>query len=226
MNKFLYLLAAAGLLAGCANSNPSARSGGPYVKPGLIMVTPDQAAKYGLAGRPAEVTPPASVSPLDTSAVLAAPGVRVYTFGRFQDAADPDLLHETHVAYRRETAPRWQMQAPADQQILVGPRITDSRQDLAPIKDREVEAYLTEQHTRQQEDRQAIELLFKGLDTLTKQQVQQMKMLGALARVQQDAAKESGKDTAKGSGDPEGDKIKPADEGARGADDKNGGPPS
>ena len=224
MNKSLYLLAAAGLLAGCANSSPSARLGGPYVKPGLIMVTPDQAAKYGFAERPAEATPPAGVPPLDTSAVLAAPGVRVYTFGRFQDAADPDLLHETHVAYRRETAPRWQMQAPADQQILVGPRITDSRQDLAPIKDREVEAYLTEQHTRQQEDRQAIELLFKGLDTLTKQQAQQMKMLGALAKVQQDAAKASANDTSKGGSDPEGDKIKPADADAPGKDDKEGGP--
>jgi hypothetical protein len=226
MNKFLYLLAAAGLLAGCANSNPSARSGGPYVKPGLIMVTPDQAAKYGLAEHPVEATPPAGVPPLDTLAVLAAPGVRVYTFGRIQDAADKDLLHETHVAYRRETAPRWQMQAPVDQQILVGPRITDSRQDLAPIKDREVEAYLTEQHTRQQEDRKAIELLFKGLDTLTRQQAQQMKMLGALARVQQDAAKESGKNIPKGSGDTEGDKTKPAVEDAQGPEEKEGGPPS
>ena len=225
MNKSLYLLAAAGLLAGCANSSPSARLGGPYVKPGLIMVTPDQAAKYGLAERPAEAAPPVGVPPLDTSAVLAPPGVRVYSFGRFQDAADPDLLHETHVAYRRETAPRWQMQAPADQQILVGPRITDSRQDLAPIKDREVETYLAEQHTRQQEDRQAIELLFKGLDTLTKQQAQQMKMLGALAKVQQDAAKASAKDTSKGGGDPEGDKVKPADAEAPGKDDKEGGPP-
>jgi hypothetical protein len=226
MNKSLYLLAAAGLLAGCANSSPSARLGGPYVKPGLIMVTPDQAAKYDLTGRPAEATPPAGAPPLDTSAVLVAPSVRVYTFGRFQDAADPDLLHETHVAYRRETAPRWQMQAPADQQILVGPRITDSRQDFAPIKDREVETYLAEQHSRQQEDRQAIELLFKGLDNLTKQQVQQMKMLGALAKVQQDAAKESAKDTGAGRNDPEGDKIKPADQGAQAPDDKEGGPPS
>ena len=226
MNKFLYLFAAAGLLAGCATSNPSAHSRGPYVKPGLIMVTPDQAAKCGLAGRPVEATSLAGVPPLDTSTVLAAPGVRVYTYGRMQDAADQDLLHETHVVYRRETAPRWQMQAPADQQILVGPRITDSRQDLAPIKDREVEAYLAEQHTRQQEDRQAIELLFKGLDTLTKQQAQQMKMLGALAKVQQDAAKESAQDTSKGGSDPEGGKSKPADEGAHGSDDKNGGPPS
>jgi hypothetical protein len=141
-----------------------------------------------------------------------------------QDAADPDLLHETHVAYRRETAPRWQMRAPADQQILVGPRITDSRQDFAPIKDHEVEVYLAEQHTRQQEDRKAIELLFKGLDTLTKQQAQQMKMLGALARVQQDAAKEPGKDIAKGGGDTEGDKTKPAGEDAQGQEDKDGGP--
>ena len=224
MKKFLYLFAAAGLLAGCATSNPAARSGGPYVKPGLIMVTPDQAAKYGLAERPAESTPPAGVPSLATSAVLAAPGVRVYTFGRMQDAADPDLLHETHVAYRRETAPRWQMQAPADQQILVGPRITDSRQDLAPIKDHEVEVYLAEQHTRQQEDRKAIELLFKGLDTLTKQQAQQMKMLGALAKVQHDAAKESGKDIARGIGDREGDKTKPAGEDAQGQEDKDGGP--
>jgi hypothetical protein len=224
MNKFLYLLAAAGLLAGCATSNPSARLGGPYVKPGLIMVTPDQAARYGPAERPVDAAPPVGVPPLDTSAVLAAPGVRVYTFGRIQDAADPDLLHETHVAYRRETAPRWQMQAPADQQILVGPRITDSRQDFAPIKDREVEAYLAGQHARQQEDRQAIELLFKGLDTLTKQQAQQMKMLGALARVQQDAAKESGKDTTKGGGDTEGDKTKPAGESAQEPEDQEGGP--
>jgi hypothetical protein len=226
MNKYLYFLAATGLLAGCANSSPSARLGGPYVKPGLIMITPDQAAKYGLAARPVEAAPPAGVPPLDTSAVLATPGVRVYTFGRFQDAADPDLLHETHVAYRRETAPRWQMQAPVDQQILVGPRITDSRQDFAPIKDREVETYLAEQHTRQQEDQQAIELLFKGLDTLTKQQAQQMKMLGALARVQRDAAKESGKDTTKGGGDLEGDKTQPAGEGAQGQEDKEGGPQS
>ncbi len=224
MNKILYLFAAAGLLAGCANSNPSARLGGPYVKPALIMVTPDQAAKYGLTERPVESTPPAGVPPLNTSAVLAAPGVRVYTFGRFQDTADPDLLHETHVAYRRETAPRWQMQAPADQQILVGSRITDSRQDLAPIKDREVEAYLAEQHTRQQEDRQAIELLFKGLDTMTKQQAQQMKMLGALAKVQQAAAKGSGPDATKGSDDPEDNKTKPAGESAKEHEDQDGGP--
>jgi hypothetical protein len=226
MKKTLYLLAAAGLLAGCATSNPSARLGGPYVKPGLIMVTPDQAAKFGLAERPAEAATPVGVPALDTSTVLATPGVRVYTFGRFQDAADPDLLHETHVAYRRETAPHWQMQAPADQQILIGPRITDSRQDLAPIKDREVEVYLTEQHTRQQEDRQAIELLFKGLDTLTKQQAQQMKMLGALAKVQQDAAKESAQDTSKGGSDPEGGKSKPAGEDAQGHEDKEGRPQS
>ena len=226
MNKSLYLFAAAGLLAGCTTSNPSARSGGPYVKPGLIMVTTGQTAKYSLAERPVEATPPAGVSPLATSAVLAAPGVRVYTFGRMQDAADRDLLHETHVAYRRETAPRWQMQAPADQQILVGPRITDSRQDFAPIKDHEVESYLAEQHTRQQEDRRAIELLFKGLDTLTKQQAQQMKMLGALAKVQQDAAKETGKDAARGIGDREGDKTKPAGENTQGQEDKDGGPQS
>jgi hypothetical protein len=224
MNKFLYLFAATGLFAGCATSTPVARLGGPYVKPALIMVTPDQAAKYGLAERPVEATPPAGVPSLDTSAVVAAPGVRVYTFGRFQDAADKDLLHETHVAYRRETAPRWQMQAPADRQILVGPRITDSRQDLAPIRDREVESYLAEQHTRQQEDRQAIELLFKGLDNLTRQQAQQMKMLGALAKVQQNAAKESGKDPSKGVGDPEGEKtVQPADDDSPGQGSKEGG---
>jgi hypothetical protein len=224
MNKFPYLFAAAGLFAGCATSPPSARLGGPDVKPALIMVTPDQAAKYGLAERPVAATPPADVPPLDTAAVVDAPGVRVYTFGRFQDAADPDLLHETHVAYRRETAPRWRMQAPVDQQSLVGPRITDSRQDLAPIKDREVEAYLAEQHSRQQEDRQAIELLFKGLDTLTRQQAQQMKMLGALAKVQQAAAKESGQDTTTGIGDPDGDKTKPAGESAQVPANKDGGP--
>jgi hypothetical protein len=226
MKKFLYLFAAAGLLAGCATSPPVARLGGPYVKPALIMVTPDQAAKYGLAERPVEAAPPVGVPPLDTSAVVAAPGVRVYTFGRFQDAADQDLLHETHVAYRRETAPRWQMQAPADQQILVGPRITDSRQDLAPIKDREVDAYLVEQHTRQQEDRQAIELLFKGLDNLTRQQAQQMKMLGALAKVQQDAARESGKSAIRGSGDPDSDKTaKTAGDDLPAPDGKDGGQP-
>jgi hypothetical protein len=53
-----------------------------------------------------------------------------------------------------------------------------------------------------------------------------MKMLGALAKVQQDAAKESAKDTGAGRNDPEGDKIKPADQGAQAPDDKEGGPPS
>jgi hypothetical protein len=53
-----------------------------------------------------------------------------------------------------------------------------------------------------------------------------MKMLGALAKVQQDAAKESGKDTPTGAGGPEGDTTKPAGEDAPGQEDKDGGPPS
>jgi len=184
MKNTISILLAAGLLAGCSPPQP-ARNAGPYVKPALIMVTPDQAVKYGLREQPPPAQAQSEVLPVETNAVLQQSNVKVYTFNRVVDAADPDLMHETHVVYRRETGPRWQLQASTSQQILVGPRVTDSCRDISPVKDSELNAYLAEQRDRQREDRQAIEVLFKGLDTLTKQGAQQMKLIAALAKAQQ-----------------------------------------
>jgi hypothetical protein len=160
------------LLTSCSSSTYKAASNPPEIKPGLILVTPDQAEHHGIALKKPEVsqTPPEARG-RDISSVLAAPEVKAYSMCRYTDPADPDLLHEAHVVYRRETSPRWRLDVPPSEQILIGPRLTDSRPDSGPIQNKELDSLLIELRKASAENRQAIELLFKAVEALTHQQL-------------------------------------------------------
>ena len=158
------------LWSGCANpASPAARQVS-YVKPGLIILTVDQAAHRGI--RIPEQAPPAAGghSPLDASAVEAAPQIKAYTLNRSLDPADRSVMHEEHIVYRRETPASWKLDAPAERKLLIGPRITDGRQDLRPLLDKEIITYLSDQRRAQQATEQALAALFKAVEALNRQQ--------------------------------------------------------
>jgi hypothetical protein len=167
--KILTLGIAAALLAGCNTSPNVAEHREVYVKPAMILLTADQAAARGLnvtSGTTAEPPLPADLQPTDTRAVIAPPSIKVYTVNRSSDPADRDLLHEQHVVYRRETTPTWRMQPPTDQKILVGPRVTDGREDLQPVLSKELVSYLTEQRQATEANQKAIAALFQAIERL------------------------------------------------------------
>ncbi len=169
--RALSFTATAAALAGCASTTHDLRRE-PIVKPGLIALTPEQAAQRGLSteryadGRDAR---PALVAGLDASAVVLPPDIEVYPIGRTVDAANPEIMHEEHVVYRR-TAPRWRLDAPSGQKILVGPRLTDGRGELQPLLSKELAAYLSDQRKATTENQKAITALSQALETVTRQQ--------------------------------------------------------
>lgn len=174
MNASLRLLIAPAAigLAGCVSSPAPKSAQEPHVKPSLVLLTADQAEARGIR-IDAPAKPPiagSDLQPLDASMVAAPAEIKVYTLNRAVDAADPALMHEEHVVYRREVAPRWRLDVPADQKLLVGPRATDGRQDLHPLLEKELTTYLTDQRRATEENRQAIAALFQALDALTRQQ--------------------------------------------------------
>ncbi len=168
-------------LAGCAEA-PASSQHEPYVKPGLVVLTADQAAARGInVHAPAPQADPAGRSertaleaggfdPLASDAVIATPDVKVYTLSREVDPADPTLLHEEHVVYRRETTPRWKLDAPAAQKLLIGPRVTDGRQELRPVLDKELTSFLADQRRATEANQKAVAALFQAVDSLTRQQ--------------------------------------------------------
>lgn len=168
-------------LAGCAEA-PASSQHEPYVKPGLVVLTADQAAARGInVHAPAPQAGPTGRSdqtaleaggfdPLASDTVVATPDVKVYTLSREVDPADPTLLHEEHVVYRRETTPRWKLDAPAAQKILIGPRVTDGRQELRPLLDKELTSFLADERRATEANQKALAALFQAVDSLTRQQ--------------------------------------------------------
>jgi len=163
----LCLLAISFLLPACATREP--RLGGTQpglqVRPGMILVTPDQANKHGLAleGAKAESVTPAKPLP-DSSAVLTPAGVKVYSLGRYSDPSDPDLLHEAHLVYRRESAARWNLQPGPAGQVLIGNRIAPADPKAAPLQSQEVQGMIQQLLREQAENRAALERLRKLLE--------------------------------------------------------------
>ena len=186
MNTRLLLICAASTLvvAGCTDSTISDERHAAYVKPGLIMLTADQAEHRGIAvrGPKSGATPaPADLEPLDAAAVIVPPDIKVYTLNRAVDPADPELMHEEHVVYRRETTPAWRLQAPAGQKILVGPRVTDGRQELQPLLDKELTGFLSDERRATEANQKAIAALFKAVDALNRQHEALARQLGRTA---------------------------------------------
>lgn len=163
------------LAPGCASHDTTNRSQLMAVKRELVLLTPEQSAwRAAAAGDQAsderrERAKNVAGLP-DASAVTMSEGVKVYTLSRAVDPADPDMMHEEHVVYRREAAPVWRLQAPADQKLLLGPRVTDGRQDLRPLLDKELTAFLADQRRSVEANQKAISALFEAVEALTRQQ--------------------------------------------------------
>lgn len=165
----LSALCACVLLSACSTREPRLGGGevGFQVRPSMILVTPDQALKHGLALESGHVESPSPTKPLpDSSAVLTPAGVKVYSLGRYEDPADPDLLHEAHLVYRRETAPRWNLQPGPAGQVLIGTRIAPVDPKAGPLQNQELQGVILQLQREQAENRVALEKLRRLLEQL------------------------------------------------------------
>lgn len=172
MKPCLLLLAASAVFAGCASTEVPPEHE-PYVRPGLIMLTADQAAQRGIEltppPHPVPVPLPSTLSPVDTNAVIVPPGIKVYALNRAADPADPEVMHEQHLVYRRESTPQWRLDTPPTQQLLIGPSVVDGRQDIQPVLTKELTSFLLEQRRATETNQRAIETLLHAVDALDRQ---------------------------------------------------------
>lgn len=200
MNTTIPMLAVALFLAGCEASRPPAKAG-PYVRPGLIMVPADQAHLYGLGGdtdRLVATEPPNGYPVTDARSVQTEAPVTAIQFNRYVDPARPsELMHEAHVVYRRESPPRWRLQTPAaQQQILVGPNLTEGRGEVKPVASQELDAYLREQRSNVHQQQQVLGQVSEGMRQLAEQQQQLAKEFATLRAERSAALSSSQKEPA------------------------------
>src|SRR4051812_35844094 len=76
--------------------------------------------------RAAEPTPPVSGTDLDPAnleKVRLSENLKAYPIGRAVDPVDPNVMHESHVVYRRETSPAWNLQPNAPTVVPLGPTL-------------------------------------------------------------------------------------------------------
>jgi hypothetical protein len=158
------------LLAACQGPVRTAKPG-PFVKPGLVLVPVDQAHFYSVKPAP-ECDRELPVAPIDVRAVQTESPVSAIQFNRYVDPAAPDrLMHEAHVVYRRESGPRWKLQpASPEQQILIGPSLTDGRSELKPMVSQELEAYLRDQRANLQRQQHVLARVSESMRQLAEQQ--------------------------------------------------------
>ena len=68
--------------------------------------------------------------PVENEANVVIPGkTKAYAIERYQDPADPNMLHERSVVYRKETSDQWRTNVSSDRQILIGNTMTDGKLD-------------------------------------------------------------------------------------------------
>lgn len=163
-----FALGSIGILGSGCSSGPAglaATEAGLKVRPATILVTPDQALKHGLWTEGKGADPVVAPKPLpDSSAVLTPAGVKVYSLGRYEDPADPDLLHEAHLVYRRETAARWNLQPGPAGQVLIGNRVAPADPKAGPLQVQELQGIIQQLRREQAENRAALEKLRKLLE--------------------------------------------------------------
>jgi hypothetical protein len=119
------------------------------------------------------------VKATDASSVLVETPPSAIQFNRYVDPADKDLMHESHIAYRREASAHWRLQPAPGGQILVGPQLTVGTGEIQPLVSQELDSYLLDQRS-----------------TMLKQQMLMAKVgdaVGKLAEQQQQLAAEIGK---------------------------------
>lgn len=72
--------------------------------------------------------------PIRSEAYIRTPGrTKAYAVNRYVDPVDSSIMHERHVIYRQESEGDWRLQSNANQQILVGNTMTESRLDHSPM---------------------------------------------------------------------------------------------
>jgi hypothetical protein len=174
LSQFLIsIVAVCALLSGCAGS-VSTRPG-PYVKPGLVMVPADQMKYYQLGPEQAASSDTRlPFAAIDTRSVQTDSSVTAIQFNRYADPSRPDqLMHEAHIVYRRDSGPRWKLTAPSsEQQILVGPQMTDGRGEIKGLVAPEVDAYLREQRNTLHRQEETISKITETLRQIADQQKQ------------------------------------------------------
>lgn len=58
--------------------------------------------------------------------------IKAYAVGRYVDPANPDVMHERHVIYRREATPMWNTWYEPRASVIVGPVAGPGDRDFAP----------------------------------------------------------------------------------------------
>lgn len=62
--------------------------------------------------------------PMESTAnVAVAADIKAYPVGRYVDAANPDVMHERHIIYRREKSETWRRDTDRGHGILLGPTV-------------------------------------------------------------------------------------------------------
>lgn len=140
--------------AGCATQAPPRTE---RVRPDLMLVPWDQVALWDRVCRdfPTTGTP--------TQGVVRPPHISATQVARYQDPNDPDLLHERHLVYRRETGPAWELHGETTART---PPPRDGRQELQPLQLQEVAQRLAAQELERVALREAVSALVDAVRKL------------------------------------------------------------
>lgn len=116
--------------------------------------------------QPAPVAAPVSGTDLDTTnveKVRVGETLKSYPVNRYIDPADPNVMHEAHVVYRKEAGSSWNLNPNAPTVVPLGPvlAVADPAKTPGPLP-AELEAKMAEQN-------QLVASLIEQNEALTKQ---------------------------------------------------------
>lgn len=136
---------------------------------------------------PAPAVAPVSgtdLDPANAEKVRVSESLKAYPVGRYVDPADPDLMHEAHVVYRREAGANWNLNPNAPTVVPLGPvlAVADPAKTSGPLP-AELEAKMAEQN-------QLVSSLIEQNEALAKELA---KLGKELADLRQSASREGGK---------------------------------
>lgn len=139
--------------------------------------------------QPAPAVTPVSGTELDQTnveKVRVGESLKSYPIGRYVDPADPNVMHEAHVVYRKEAGASWNLNPNAPTVVPLGPvlAVADPAKTPGPLP-AELEAKMAEQN-------QLVASLIEQNEALTKELAKLNKDVAAL-RQSQPAMKEGEK---------------------------------